>query len=131
MSPGNLFELAIIAFIVIGITIAAWRGGAKNPVATGGLDKRLSEVSAKLGEIEIRVEAVENKGASAEDIERLEQAVANLARTLPDIEARQRALSDKVGKHAATSAATAAEVKHISKQVDLIYSVLVPKGMEK
>jgi chromosome segregation ATPase len=131
MSPSNLLELAIIAFIVLGIAAAIWRGGAQNPVGTGGLNTQLIEVKAKLGEIETRVEAVETKAASTEDIERLEEAVGRLAQTLPDIEARQRALSDKVGKHAATSAATAAEVKHISKQVDLIYSVLVPKGMEK
>lgn len=131
MSPGNILELLIILVIVIGIGAAIWRGGARNPVGTGGLNQGLTEVKAKLGEIESRVEAVETKAASAEDIERLEGAVSKLAQTLPDIEARQRALSDKVSKHAATSAGTAAEVKHISKQVDLIYSVLVPKGMEK
>ncbi|MDP2131940.1 MAG: hypothetical protein U0995_08880 [Erythrobacter sp.] len=131
MSPSAILELAIIAFIVIGIGAAIWRGGARNPVGTGGLKDGLIEVKAKLGEIETRVEAVESKAASTEDIERLEGVVSKMALNLPDIEARQRALSDKMGKHAATSAATAAEVKHISKQVDLIYSVLVPKGMEK
>jgi chromosome segregation ATPase len=131
MSQSNLLELAIIAFIILGIAAAIWRGGAQNPVGTGGLDRRLVEVKTKLTEIETRVEAVESKAASTEDVERLEEAISNLAKTLPDIEARQRALSDKMGKHAATSSATAAEVKHISKQVDLIYSVLVPKGMER
>ena len=131
MSQSNLLELAIIAFIVIGIAAAIWRGGAQNPVGTGGLKDGLTEVKAKLGEIETRVEAVETKAASTEDVKRLEDAVAKLAEILPDIEARQRALSDKIGKHASTSAATGAKVEHISKQVDLIYSVLVPKGMER
>jgi chromosome segregation ATPase len=131
MSPANFLELLIILVIVIGIGAAIWRGGARNPVGTGGLASSLTEVKAKLGEIETRVEAVESKAASTEDIERLEESLSKLARSLPDIDARQRALSDKVGKHAATSAATGAKVEHISKQVDLIYSVLVPKGMER
>lgn len=131
MNLGNIMELAIIAFIICGFAAAIWRGGASNPVGTGRLDSGLGEVKTKLFEIETRVEAVESKAASTEDIVRLEESLSKLAQTLPDIEARQRALSDKMGKHAATSAATAAEVRHISKQVDLIYSVLVPKGMEK
>ena len=131
MSPANLFELLIIFVIILGIGAAIWRGGARNPVGTGGLASSLTEVKAKLGEIETRVEAVETKAASTEDVKRLEDAVGKLAEILPDIEARQRALSDKIGKHASTSAATGAKVEHISKQVDLIYSVLVPKGMER
>lgn len=138
MIPRELLELAIIAFILIGIAVAIWKGGARNPVATGPLQSRLSEfgatltgVQTKVGEIENRVEGLEGKAASAADIARLEVAIAKLAQTLPDIEARQRALSDKMGEHAVAASATATAVTHIEKQVGLIYNVLVTKGMEK
>lgn len=135
MSPANLLELAIIAFIVIGIGVAIWRGGAKNPVGTGSLDRKLTRIGTQLNGVEQRVGSVEERVASFEG---LEAQVAALARTLPDIEARQRALSDKMNDHAkqATETArqvteTAATLKHVDRQVDRIYAVLVPKGMEK
>lgn len=149
MSPGNLLELAIIAFIVIGITIAAWRGGARNPVPTGSLDKKLTALSGqvdainttigtrfenmetKVDEIENRVEAIERDAVTPADIKRLERSVDKLAKSLPDLEGRLRAQAEKQGDHAATSAATAAIVQQMSKQLDLIMSVVVPKGMEK
>lgn len=138
MSPGNLLELAIIAFIVIGITIAAWRGGARNPVATGGLDRKINELSGevkavktKVGEIVERVESIERDTATPADIKRLEKAIDKLANKQADHESRQRALADKQSEHAAISAGTAAKVDHIDKNLALILSVVVPKGMEK
>lgn len=138
MSPGNLLELAIIAFIVIGITIAAWRGGAKNPVGTGGLDRKISElkgevagVKSTVGDLVERVEKIENDTASAADIKRLEKAIDRLANKQADHESRQRALADKQHEHAAISAGTAAKVDHIDRNLTLIMSVVVPKGMEK
>lgn len=145
MSPGNLLELAIIAFIVIGITIAAWRGGARNPVGTGGLDKKINELSGevkavktevtgvktKMGEIVKRVEGIESDTASPADIKRLERAIEKLAKAQADGESRHRALADKQSEHAAISAATAAAVQHIDRNVNLMMSVVVPKGMEK
>lgn len=138
MSPGNLLELAIIAFIVIGITVAAWRGGARNPVSTGGLDKKINDLSGevkavknKVGEIVERVEKIEGDTASAADIKRLEKAIERLANKQADHESRQRALADKQSEHAAISAGTAAKVDHIDRNLSLIMSVVVPKGMEK
>jgi chromosome segregation ATPase len=138
MSAGNILELLIILVIVIGIGAAIWRGGAKNPVGTGSLDKKLATVgsqlagvTSKVGEIEERLNTFEEAVASVADIKRLEKAIDKVAKVLPDIEARQRALSDKLGERAEASAAVAARVEHIDKQVGLIYSVLVPKGMEK
>lgn len=135
---GTWVELAIIAIILIGLAAAIWRGGARNPVATGTLDRQLTVfgsqlagVQVKVGEIEERVEAIEEVAATAQDIQRLELAIDKLAKVLPDIEARQRALSDKMGEHAVAAAATATAVTHIERQVGLIYGVLVPKGMEK
>lgn len=149
MSPANLLELSIIAIIVLGIGAAIWRGGAKNPVGTGGIDRKPTALSSelklintkiggeiagvknKVDEIEGRVEKIEREAVSAADIKRLENSIDKLAKTLPDIETRQRALSDRQSDHAATSAATAATVLQITKQLDLIMSVVVPKGMEK
>lgn len=54
-----------------------------------------------------------------------------LAKVQADQESRQRALADKQSEHAAISAETAASVKHIDKNLTLIMSVVVPKGMEK
>ena len=149
MSPGNILELLIILVIVVGIGAAIWRGGARNPVGTGGIDKKLtalsSEVKAmnntigtkiagvegKVDEIETRLEQVEKDAIGAADIKRIEKAIDKIARAQADMESRQRALSDRQHDHAATSAATAATLKQVADQVNLIMSVVVPKGMEK
>lgn len=138
MSPGNLLELAIIAFIVIGITVAAWRGGARNPVGTGALGREINELKGEVAEVKTsvgdlvqRVENIEGDTASAADIKRLEKAIDRLANKQADHESRQRALADKQSEHAAISAGTAAKVDHIDRNLTLIMSVVVPKGMEK
>jgi chromosome segregation ATPase len=135
MSPGNILELLIILVIVIGIGAAIWRGGARNPVGTGGLDKKLTAIGSDVTGLKRRVGAIEKKveeeTASVDDIRRLEEKLAKLGETLPDIEARQRALADRMAEHQRQTAETATTVKHIDKQVDRIYQVLVPKGMER
>lgn len=149
MSPGNLLELLIILVIVLGIGAAIWKGGARNPVGTGSIDKKLTALSSelkavnstigsemagvknKVDEIENRVEAIERDAVGASDIKRIEKAIDRLAKVQADYESRSRALSDRQAEHAATSAETAATVRQIAKQVDLMMSVVVPKGMEK
>lgn len=149
MSPSDIREIAIIVIIIAGMATAIWRGGARNPVATGGLDRKLTLLSGelqvltatigskiegvetKVDEVERRVEAVERDAIGAADVKRIEKAIDRLAKAQADIEGRQRALSDKQGEHAATSAATAATVQQIARQVDRIMGVIVPKGMEK
>lgn len=138
MSPANLLELAIIAVIVLGIGAAIWRGGARNPVGTGGLDRKINALSGevkavndKVGDLVDRVEKIEGDTASSADIKRLERAIERLANKQADQESRQRALADRQGEHAAISAGTAAKVDHIDRNLTLIMSVVVPKGMEK
>lgn len=138
MSPADIKEIAIIAFIIIGMAVAIWKGGARNPVGTGGLDKKINELSgevkavtSKVGDLVQRVEKIEGDTASAADIKRLEKAIERLANKQADHESRQRALADKQSEHAAISAGTAAKVDHIDKNLALILSVVVPKGMEK
>jgi peptidoglycan hydrolase CwlO-like protein len=138
MSPGNILELLIILVIVLGIGAAIWRGGARNPVGTFGLDKKINELSGEVkavkssvGDLVDRVEKIEGDTASTDDIKRIEKAIDKLAKAQADQESRQRALADKQGEHAAISAETAASVKHIDRNLTLIMSVVVPKGMEK
>lgn len=82
MNTGDYLQAAIVAIILVGFVVISWRGGARNPVGTGGLDRRLTEMSGELSgmrkkvvEIEGRVEAIENNAASSEDIARLEKAL--------------------------------------------------------
>lgn len=149
MSPGNILELLIILVIIVGIGAAIWRGGARNPVGTGGIDRKLTALSGevkamntmigskiagvegKVDEIETRLEKVEKDAIGAADIKRIEKAIDRIAKAQADMESRQRAVSDRQGEHAATSAATAATLKQVADQVNLIMSVVVPKGMEK
>ncbi|MCX9146604.1 hypothetical protein [Erythrobacter sp. WG] len=149
MSPSDIREIAIIVIIIAGMAAAIWRGGARNPVATGGLDRKLTALShelktlnttigskiagveIKVDEVERRVEAIEREAVGAKDIKRIERAIDKLAQAQADYESRSRAISDKQAEHAATSAETAATVRQIAKQVDLMMSVVVPKGMEK
>lgn len=149
MSPGNILELLIILVIIVGIGAAIWRGGARNPVGTGGLDRKLTALSSelkamnntigtkiagvetKVDEMETRLEQVERDAIGAADIKRIEKAIDKIAKAQADMESRQRALSERQGDHAATSAATAATLKQVADQVSLIMSVVVPKGMEK
>lgn len=159
MNMSNLLELAIIAFIVIGIGAAIWRGGARNPVGTGGLDRKLttmgSEVHAmrtKVGDIERRVENMESSAANATDIARIEstlkehadevaalartlaatsQSIRGMADTLPDINSRLRATSQQIGELRELSAARGEAAEHTRKQVDRLYDVLVTRGMER
>lgn len=138
MTSGDFLELAIIVFILFGIAIAAWRGGAHNPVGTGGLerkfaalDNKLSGVEAKVGEIEQRLGKFEDAVASVAEIRRMEKAIERLAKAMPDLEGRLRAQAERQSEHAAMSAATAAKVDHIDRNLTLIMSVVVPKGMER
>ncbi|PAL25492.1 hypothetical protein [Sphingopyxis sp. GW247-27LB] len=44
----DLYQWAIIAFILLGIGVAVWRGGQANPESTGKLARRLSRVELEL-----------------------------------------------------------------------------------
>jgi len=138
MTGGDFLELAIIIFIILGIVITAWRGGAQNPVGTAvlerkfvALDAKLSGVQDKVGEIEQRLGKFDAAVASVDEIRRMEKAIERLAKALPDLESRLRAQAERQSEHAAMSAATAAKVDHIDRNLTLIMSVVVPKGMER
>lgn len=46
----DLYQWAIIAFILLGIGVAVWRGGQANPESTGKLARRLGRVELELKE---------------------------------------------------------------------------------
>ena len=79
MDSGNLIELAIIAFIVIGIGVAVWRGGAANPVSTGTVQHKVNNfghemkaLGTKLSDFGERISRLQESSASAEDVRRIE-----------------------------------------------------------
>jgi len=81
----NWVEMATIAFIVIGIFTAIWRGGAANPEGTRTLSKGLGQLSGRVGELDQRVGHVEEEldqlqatAATGKDIQRLEERIATV-----------------------------------------------------
>jgi archaellum component FlaC len=125
----NTLELLIIAFIVIGMGVAIWKGGARNPVGTGGLDKRLRHMDSelkglgsKVGELDHKVEDIDGRAASKNDIKRLE-------RQLKDHSSRTEAMARDLATLRETSAARQASTEHVRRQVDALYDVIVKKGM--
>lgn len=80
----SYFEAAIIAFILLGIAVATWRGGQANPESTGRLSRRmgqfeseLKQVKGKVDTIETRVTEIDRRGATIQDIERIEAQLAD------------------------------------------------------
>lgn len=127
----NWFELAIIAFIMVGIGAAVWRGGQANPEGTGKLrntmgdmDKDVRALRGEVKGIERRVVAIENHAAKASDIERLERLMADQNRTIE----QQSLQLAKVGE---TVAASRAAGEQRGKQLDRLYDFIVERGMEK
>lgn len=117
---GNWFELAIIAFIGVGIAVAIFRGGAANPESTGSLSRKLnklqSDVSSLRGvkqdvaNLKDRVAEIERRGATVEDIRGLEAQIKELA---------------------TSDAGQTATLDHVRNQVDRLYDFIVKRGMEK
>lgn len=152
-------ELAIIAVIVLGIGAAIWRGGGRYPVGTDVLAKEFAVMGSKVTEIEGRVEKIESQSATREDVARLEaqlkthsqdmkavekqigdlpgaieanrRAIEKVGKAIPEVESRQRALSDKLSKVQSDGAARSASIDHMSKQLDRLYDVLVERGVDK
>lgn len=126
------FEILIIIFIIIGISVVvyfSWKGGAANPVGTGGLDERqkafaqeLVGMRSQIDQIEDRVEKMESHYAKASDIERLEKRLRSHDRKMDKV-------SDDIATIREEAAERAALAKAAGKQLDMIYEVIVEKGM--
>lgn len=131
MTP-HWFEISIILFIIIGISVVVylgWKGGAANPVSTGTLDDRLNSFDTELSgmrsqvdQIEDRVEKIEGHYAKATDIERLEKQLRAQARKMDKVIDDISAIREEAAERGALAKSTA-------KQLDMIYEVIVEKGM--
>ncbi|QDH35836.1 hypothetical protein [Porphyrobacter sp. YT40] len=128
----NPLEILIIIFILAGISVViwlGWKGGAANPVTTGNLDQRLqsfdvelSGVRSQVDQIEERVETIEGHYAKASDIERLEKQLRTHARKMDKVIEDISAIREEAAERGALAKSTA-------RQLDLIYEVIVEKGM--
>ncbi|MEL7754021.1 hypothetical protein VO57_008790 [Citromicrobium bathyomarinum] len=142
---GPYLELFIIAIILGAIVWLSRRNGAANPVGTG---KLLHDVSSMRQEHEAhgrRLKKLEEATASAKDVERLSEAfkeqqarietierqVGSIAETGTATARRVRHIDQRQDKMAEDIASVSADVRASSKQIDRIYDVLVPKGMER
>lgn len=129
----NPIEILIILFILGGISVViwlGWQGGAANPVSTGNLDERLNSfrnqltgVSSKVDDIEDRVETIEGHYAKASDIERLEKQMRAQARKIDKVIEDISAIREDAAERGALAKSTA-------KQLDMIFKVVVEKGMD-
>lgn len=129
----NPIEILIILFILGGISVViwlGWKGGAANPVSTGNLDERLNSfknqltgVSSKVDDIEDRVETIEGHYAKASDIERLEKQLRAQARKMDKVIEDISAIREDAAERGALAKSTA-------KQLDMIFKVVVEKGMD-
>lgn len=128
---GNLFELAIIAFIFIGIAVAVWKGGAANPESTGSLGKKINTLDQDVkrldGELKhavAEVDRLNGQAATKADIKRLERKVDDHCGAVEQIKQQV----DEQGRSAAAREAT---LDHVKSQVDRLYDFIVNKGMSK
>lgn len=117
-------ELAIIGFIIAGIAVTIFKGGAANPETTGSLGKQVREVKSnvriltgKVDEIERQVVGLENSSAKSFDLQRMEKDVGDLKR--------------EVGNLRESVAAQHADIEHTRRQVDRLYDFIVERGMSK
>lgn len=127
---GNYLEAVIVVLIMAGMGVLIWRGGAKNPVGTGGLNHKLIHIDGEvkkfggevagmkqqMGEIEARIEDIDKRAAKSADIRRLERQFEELAKT--------------VAASREEDAAMGASLEHIRRQIDLLYQFIVEKGMK-
>ncbi len=126
---GETYELAIIAFIVIMMGVAIWRGGAQNPVSTGSLNRKvgrmandLSSIKSEFEGIDKRVTEIERRGATSDDIRGIERKLEEHYRCLAQLDSRLDGLNE-------STAAKHASIDHTMRQVDRLYDHIVSKGM--
>jgi chromosome segregation ATPase len=129
----NPIEILIILFIIGGISVViwlGWKGGAANPVSTGNLDERLNSFDTELSgmrsqvdQIEGRVETIEGHYAKASDIDRLEKRLRAHDRKIDKVIEDIAAIREEAAERGALAKSTA-------KQLDMIFKVVVEKGMD-
>lgn len=117
----DLFQWAIIAFVVLSIAVHVWKGGAANPQSTGkvardvsGLSAKLSELSGRVGQVETEVNELKEEAATTEDVKQLERLVDEKFATM----------NARMDGHHALSQAT-------NNSVDRIERILIERSLNK
>ena len=133
----NFYELAIIAFILIGIG-TVWKFGAANPVGTGKLQhdvknirqatdaqgRQLKEISKTVDAEKLRVDALGDRmGEIEKNVAEIDQIVKATAASVRTIDERQDKMAEQL-------AAVAVQVGASGRQIDRLYDHIVKKGME-
>lgn len=126
---GNFFETAIIAFIILGIAVAVWKGGAANPEGTGSLGKKLNtldqdvrRLDGDLKHVKDEFDKLNTQAATKAGIKRLERKVDDHCGAVEQVK-------QQVDEMAVSAASREATLDHVKSQVDRLYDFIVNKGM--
>ncbi len=143
-------EWAIIAFIILGIGYVVFKGGAANPVGTGGLQRTVASIDGRL-------KGIEESAASKSAVERIERTLGEEKSKIDKAVGEFGALSVTLGELRNESASRNLAVealaeslrvvatdtkqmvdrvsrveeglKGVERNLDRIYNVVVEKGM--
>ncbi len=123
-------EFGIIAFIVVMLAIVIWRGGMANPEGTGTLGRKLGTIKTELAQVQSevktiagRVTEIDRRAATTGDIDDLKSQISEQAQCLKQLDESLNALG-------ISGAAREATLDAVRQQVQMIYQVIVPKGMK-
>jgi hypothetical protein len=113
----DLFQWAIIAFVVLSIAVHVWKGGAANPQSTGklgrqvsGLSGQVSDFSGRLSHVEDEIVELKGEAATVKDIQRVEEMI-------------KTARAEMHGHHELSKAT--------NRNVQRIYDIMLEKGLGK
>lgn len=129
----DLFQWAIIAFVMLSILWHVWKGGAANPIGTGRLQSDMTTIKAKVVELEKSSKGTARASDVAHLRDEMERGKDERAQAMKQIDAKIEKVSDELdvlqkdcaGRLATVEATTTAT----GHQVDLIYRQIVAKGM--
>jgi chromosome segregation ATPase len=118
------FELAIIAFILIGIGMIVWKGGAANPVGTGRLQGAVRRLQGEVKGIGLKLEELDSDACKKGDFALLQQAfeaeqerVKQAFDTLERVTLEITEIRDAIGRKHAVIDALAESVRVISQEL--------------
>lgn len=122
---GSVLELLMLAFIIIGISVAIWKTGQRNPVSTGKIEREMTRMDGKLkglGQKVSEIDKVLEQAAKASDVKAVQDR-------LGEHDAHLCELQKSVAELSKEGAASHADIKHVKEQVDRLYNHIVAKGM--
>ena len=138
MTPSELFQAALVAFIVLSILYHVWRSGQANPETTGALGKQIGEMSRVVGAVtsaasraeerlaanEARVAEIERGALRRSDIKHIEEEVDEHGSQLTQ-------LRDGLNQMRVDNAEVRTNVAHTRAQVDRLLDFFVERGVGK